>query len=353
MRNFRCLCGNTVYFENTHCIVCGRMLGYLPERGELSVLDPGGDGVWRAVTAGNALYRQCRNYSQTHVCNWMVPASDPDPYCLSCRLNHMIPDLSLPRNLTLWYRIEVAKRRLIYTLLALKLPLVGLNQDSQGVAFDFLADTDSTGEFQDEDDYQCRILTGHSGGLITINLAEADPGARERIREQLNELYRTLLGHFRHESGHYYWDRLIRNSPHLGAFRGLFGDERQDYKGALDRYYASGGGDTWHEYYVSAYASAHPWEDWAETWAHYLHMMDTLETAEDEGMAVQGVEVRSFLSGSAVDLDDMCGQWMRLTLALNAVARSLGLADPYPFVLSERVVEKLRFVHERVLETAK
>jgi hypothetical protein len=40
-----------------------------------------------------------------------------------------------------------------------------------------------------------------------------------------------------------------------------------------------------------------------------------------------------------------------LTVALNSLNRSMGHADVYPFVLSEKAIEKLRLVHD-VIENA-
>jgi len=363
MRNFHCSCGNTLYFENTTCLQCGRALGFLPGRLELSALEPAGAGRHRALADG-AYYRLCRNYQDEQVCNWMVPDSDSQPYCRACRLNRVIPNLSEGQNRVLWMRIERAKRRLLYGLDRLQLPVIGRDVDPDaGLCFDFKADPAAESEFADEAGAQS-VLTGHHHGVITINIAEADPSARERMREQMREQYRTLLGHFRHEIAHWYWDRLVRNTPWETAFRQRFGDERADYAEALRRYYTSGPRPDWQDHAVSAYASAHPWEDWAETWAHYLHMVDTLETAHDHGFVLQGRALRppeAVLGGSAqraaapgsvpVGFDDLLDDWVQLTLALNALNRSMGLRDAYPFVLGPGAVEKLRFVHA-VIESA-
>lgn len=367
MRNFTCRCGNTVYFESTRCLGCGRRLGYLPEHGVVSALEPDDAGTWRTLhaPAGDAAYRPCRNYEQENVCNWMIPAGDGHAFCRACRLDDTIPNLSQPRNRLLWYRIEAAKRRLLYTLDRLGLPVRGREEDPEGgLAFAFLADEQPGAEFSDDLGAYRRVMTGHRGGLITINLAEADPSSRERMRERMNEFYRTLLGHFRHESGHYYWDRLIRTTPWLEDFRALFGDERTDYEAALARHYADGPPADWRMHYVSAYAACHPWEDWAETWAHYLHMTDTLETAADHGFAIEGRELtppdrptgpdaptQQYAAGPGADFDTLLRDWVRLTLALNDLNRSMGLPDAYPFVLSGPATEKLRFVH-RVVQTA-
>lgn len=367
MKNFQCHCGNAIYFENTRCVVCGRTLGFLPDNQVVSALEPAGDNRWRALYAAaeGGLYRMCNNYKNDNVCNWMVPQADPAPFCHSCRLNQVIPNLTTIKNRELWYRIETAKRRLLFNLASLGLAVIGRDQDRErGLAFQFLEDTNSAAEFSDEIVPEHRVLTGHRAGMITINLAEADASMRERVREMFNEPYRTLLGHFRHEIGHYFWDRLIANGARVQEFRALFGDERTDYQQALQRYYAEGTPVDWHNQYISGYATAHPWEDWAETWAHYLHMTATLDTAHHNGFAIKGRLVRppaAALSNrtpdavgyftEAVVFDDLIKDWEKLTLAMNALNRSMGLPDAYPFVLQAKVTEKLHFVH-RIIAAA-
>ncbi|MEA2627309.1 MAG: hypothetical protein QOD06_3354 [Candidatus Binatota bacterium] len=353
MRTFECACGNTVYFENTECLACGRALGYVPDASTLSALEPAGDGLWRALrVGGGGLYRMCPNYIVDQVCNWMLPAEDTERYCRSCRLNEIIPDLSLPENRPLWARIEAAKRRMLYTLFFLRLPVVSRRQDPRGLAFRFLADPISADSADPLGDWN-RVMTGHDNGLITLNVAEADDVAREEMRHRMNEPYRTLLGHFRHEIGHYYWEVLVRDSDALPTFRELFGDERKDYAEAVREYYANGPARR-QVAHVSAYAMMHPWEDWAETWAHYLHMVDTLETAEHLGFAVHGRRLRGPAVGaerSGWRFDDLFADWVSLTLAMNDFNRSMGLRDAYPFVVPAAAIEKLRFVGELIRRT--
>jgi len=204
------------------------------------------------------------------------------------------------------------------------------------------------------------VNTGHADGIITINIAEADDAERERRRRQLYEPYRTLLGHFRHESGHYYWDLLIKNSPRINAFRETFGEERSDYRAALERYYQSGPSTEWAKDFVSAYASAHPWEDWAETWAHYLHMADTLEIARACGLSLRPHRPDEPALAAAIGpghgdpmaFDELTKRWFSLTYVLNNLNRSLGQPDGYPFVLSNAVIDKLRVVHLAIKSTA-
>ncbi len=301
----------------------------------------------------------CSNHAQEAICNWLVPADDPNPFCLSCRLNRIIPDLGIPKNRVLWERIERAKRRLVYTLLQLRLPIVDRDADPErGLGFQFMADSATKSEFTDAVGKTERVMTGHRSGVITINIAEADPSAREEIREKMNEQYRTLLGHFRHEIGHYYWDRLIVGTDWLTRARALFGDERGHYGPSLARYYRDGPQPDWPLRFISAYASAHPHEDWAETWAHYLHMVDTLETAHDFGFSVRGRRLTppptdaeppappAWRTDGA--FDTLLADWIDLTLAMNALNRSMGLPDAYPFVLSPTATDKLRFVHELI-----
>ncbi|MEM7053324.1 MAG: putative zinc-binding peptidase [Pseudomonadota bacterium] len=340
MKIFRCTCGNTVHFENTRCLKCKRALGFLPDVLELSALEPAGDGQWLALTpaAGARYYRQCQHYSQDDACNWMVPVDDPEPYCMACRLNEVIPNLDKSGNRALWLRIERRKRRLIYDLRRHQLPVFNRKVNAErGLAFAFLEDDPDYLEFRDHHQSN-QILTGHTNGLITINIAEADDVERERMRVQMNEQQRTLLGHFRHESGHYYWDLLVRDGPLLERVREVFGDERQDYAQALQRYYENGPPEDWQQHWVSAYASAHPWEDWAECWAHLLQIVDTLETAVAIGMAPPAA-----LSN---DMDERITHWIQLAIHINLLNRSLDQPDPYPFVLAPHVVEKLKLVDE-------
>jgi len=333
------------------------MLGFLPDVSVISALEPEDGNVYRAL-ANNRLYRACRNYSEYEVCNWMVPVEDHHGYCQSCRLNEVIPNLSEKENIKLWYRIEKAKRRLLYTLKRLRLPIAGRDVDPvAGLSFRFMANDSESSEFDDEYSPGERIMTGHSTGTITINLAEADPSAREEIREKMNERYRTLLGHFRHESGHFYWDKLVKDSDWIDEYRRLFGDETRNYSKALDTYYKNGPPENWARQWISAYATAHPWEDFAESWAHYLHMVDTLETAHDYEFSLQGLLPTSETSdvqfglGYFTDLSALMDDWSRLTAALNAMSRSMGVPDMYPFMLTDVVRAKLEMIHRLVLDS--
>jgi hypothetical protein len=306
----------------------------------------GGGNLWESSLpqAGEKRYRLCENYSKEGVCNWAVPADDPDPLCRSCGLTEVIPDLSQPGYKEAWYKLESAKRRLIYSLMTLGCPVNNRKDDPEhGLAYRFLADPETPGA--------APVVTGHANGVITVNVAEADDAERERRRLQLSEPYRTLLGHFRHEAGHYYWDRLIQNSPRIDPFRKLFGDERKAYDQSLQEHYRQGPPQDWQERFVSAYAGAHPWEDWAETWAHYLHMTDTLETAAACGLSLrprrpdEPVLKAAPPQGSSGSFDQLIGDWFPLTYLLNNLNRGLGLPDGYPFVLSNPAIDKLRFVH--------
>jgi len=341
MKLFKCQnCGQPLYFENATCESCGLRLGYLPEREVLSALEEV-DGVWRALAAPAERYRLCAN-AQHDVCNWLVPADQSATFCAACRHNRTIPDLGSPENLAHWRRIEFAKHRLFYTLLRLKLPRTTRPEDPNGLAFDFLSIPAAS-----------TVMIGHASGLITLSLAEADDSERERRRALMGEPYRTLLGHFRHEIAHYYWDHLIGRSPAIEDFRRLFGDEREDYAAALQRYYARGPAPDWSEHFITAYASAHPWEDFAETWAHYFHMVDTLETAGAFGLRLRP-KIDADLAASidfdphAADMDRIIDGWLPLTFAVNSINRSMGQPDLYPFVPAPSVIWKLAFIHDRI-----
>jgi hypothetical protein len=354
MKVFHCdHCSHLLFFENTQCVRCQRLVAYLPDLGLVASLDAvdeaGQADLWRSPlkAAEGRTYRLCRNYTEYQVCNWTVLSEDPNALCVSCRLTRVIPDLIPDGNRQAWYRLEVAKRRLIFTLLQLRLPIVDREADPEnGLAFDFKAD-DPTGQ---------AVLTGHSGGLITVNIAEADDAERERRRVSLHEPYRTLAGHLRHEVGHYYWDRLIGIGGRQESFRSVFGDERPDYGQALQYYYVAGPPADWQHRFISAYASAHPLEDWAETWAHYLHMVDTLEIAAACGISLRPERsdepslprVSPYVMTEDVPFDRLIDSWFPVTYMLNNLNRGMGLADAYPFVWSAPAVEKLRFVHELV-----
>jgi hypothetical protein len=347
MKLFECQnCRQPLFFEGTRCPSCGWRLGYLPSHETMTALE-GKDGIWRALAQPRRRYRYCAN-EERHVCNWLIPADSAEDYCEACRHNRTIPDLSQAANLERWRKIELAKHRLFYTLLKLRLPLATKAEDPDGLAFDFIAN-------QSGPCGHIPVMTGHAGGLITINLAEADDPERERQRSEMGELYRTLLGHFRHEIAHYYWDRLVANSLRLDEFRHVFGDEQRDYGAALAQHYADGAPADWPEHYVSAYASSHPWEDFAETWAHYFHMVDTLETAVDFGLSVRprvakGMELKAKIDFDPhhAGLDRVIDAWLPLTFAANSINRSMGLPDLYPFQLAPAVIVKLAFVHRLI-----
>ena len=360
MKVFHCdHCDQLLFFENVNCVRCGRALAYVPEVG-LTSLDPAGRHRWTSPVAPGTVFRLCANYSQHNVCNWAIPVSDgsgkrdeTDALCRACQLTRTIPNLSREGNIQLWYKLEAAKRRLVYTLDQVGLPYQSKHEDPRaGLAFEFLEDTT-----KEPDGGGGCVITGHRDGVITINVAEANDAERVKRRTELGEPYRTLLGHFRHEVGHYYWDRLIRDDPpRLEAFRARFGDERADYQAALKRHYEQGAAPNWEQRYVSAYATMHPWEDWAETWAHYLHMSDALETAAACGISLtpsRRDEPTMKKVPNPIDeglsFERMITSWSAVTYALNNLNRGMGHDDAYPFVLAGEAVDKLLFVHQTVI----
>lgn len=348
MKTFHCdHCGHLVYFENERCQACGHLLGYLSGPREMGALEALADGLWRRASGlGGALrYRMCRNRAEHNICNWMLAEDDPAELCESCRLTEVIPALGMPGHRTAWYRMEQAKRRLLDALAGLGLRPRSRREDPKhGLGFRFLADTFPSG----------LVLTGHHEGIITLNLAEADDVLRERTRALMGEPYRTLLGHFRHEIGHFYWERLFELPAQRAAFRGLFGDERTDYRASLQQHYVWGPPPQWQQQFVSGYASAHPWEDWAETWAQYLHMVDTLETAQACGLVLAPTHAEDPCLGASNGaeltggFDALLAHWLALSYVLNNLHRSLGLPDGCQVPLAATVIDKLRFVHERL-----
>lgn len=348
MKLFKCTnCGQLIYFENTRCEKCGDALGFEPQSLQMMSLKPTREG-WFKVHGRKSKqqYRYCANYD-LQVCNWLVPIEAESEFCRACELNRTIPNLDNPEYAEGWRVIEKSKHRLIYSLLRMQLPVVSKTVDEEkGLWFDFIADPQKEGEE--------KVLTGHDNGLITINIAEADDIEREMARKSMQEVYRTVLGHFRHEIGHYYWDRLIRDENKVELYRALFGDEQQDYAEALKKHYEEGAPADWNQHFISAYASTHPWEDWAETWAHYLHIIDTLETAYSFGLTIdpRGVQTATKLRAEikadpyqVKDFDTIMQLWLPLTFAMNSLNRSMGLQDIYPFVINTDVMEKLKFIH--------
>lgn len=347
MKLFQCgHCPQPVFFENTICERCGAPLGYLSTFQDVSALVEEGD-AFAAVKYPGARYRYCSNHDYG-VCNWLVPATADRERCDACILNRTIPDPANRRHLRAWQEIERAKHRLVYSLLRFGLPLESkFDAPDTGLCFDFLAD-DPVGRNAQP------VITGHTHGVITIDLAEADAARREQTREAMAEPYRTVIGHFRHEAGHYFWDRLVAADNDVRErFRGLFGDERVDYTEALGRYHASGPPADWADRFISAYASSHPWEAWAETWAHYLHLVDTLETAyafrvgtrpDLVGMGDLNMQAdRDPYDQSTVD--PILAACIPLFFALNSINRSMGQPDLYPFVIPPPVIDQFRFIH--------
>lgn len=356
MKLFVCQsCGNVLYFENRACGRCGHRLAFLPEKVTLSALE--GDGAnlntgWKTLADGGEGRVLCANAS-LDACNWLVEPGETSTYCRACRHNGIVPDLSEPSRLAAWRELELAKHRLFYSLIRWTLPLKTRSENpAHGLIFNFLADDPAAGQ---------KVMTGHDNGLITIALTEADEIERERRRLAMGEPYRTLLGHFRHEVGHYFWDVLVRDGGKLDACRAVFGDDSMDYDQALQRHYAEGAPPDWQQRFVSAYATTHPWEDFAETWAHYLHVVDTLEMASEFGMEVRpaadqigGLSVRiAFDPYRTENFDPIVAAWLPFTFAMNSVARAMGTRDLYPFILSPEVIRKLSFIHGLVQDIAK
>ena len=333
MLAFACpVCERLVTFESSRCLNCGSSLGF---DFQARALTPVSKGPRRPI-------RRCANAALA-ACNWI--AADDNELCPSCLLTRTRPRDTDADGLGGYAVAEAAKRWLLFELADLRLPIVSWREAQGGLAFDLLSSERDT------------VTTGHAGGVITLNLDETDPAHREQMRVRLGEPYRTVLGHFRHEIGHYYQSVLI--TPGTAAehrCRELFGDEREDYQRALDHYYESGPPPGWEAEYVSAYATMHPWEDFAETFAHYLHVRDALQTAASYGLHVDGpsigttdplpLDARAELHPG--DIGQMLANWIPMTYALNAVSRSMGSPDLYPFILGAPVEAKLGFIDSLV-----
>ncbi|WP_076926070.1 putative zinc-binding metallopeptidase [Pseudoalteromonas sp. EB27] len=374
MKTFKCNCTEQLilFFESSHCLACGRTVGIDDEFDQVEPYEiDEQSGLFYKAEAPDIFYKKCDNNAQYHVCNGMVnldtfiPVADKDEVlCFSCRFNETVPDLSIIGHIPLWKKMETAKRRALYTLKSLSLPLNTIIQEPEsGLSFDFITDRNVSDHFVSPIIGQDVVFTGHDCGHITINLAEADDVARSQAKIAMGERYRTLLGHFRHELGHYYFDQLIANSPKKHALcKQYFGDDELDYQQALDTHYKQGAPANWHETFISEYATMHPYEDWAETWAHYMHIIDTLETAKNfsitgsttgnEFELDEADELRlpqsAYYFNSQTSIDAILDTWMEFSIILNSLNRSMGLADAYPFVLTQAVRTKLSFIHHAI-----
>jgi hypothetical protein len=352
MRAFACPhCSALIFFENSVCVTCGSALGFLRSVSTFVQLQPGRPNPLAWVDDDGIAWVPCAN-NVLATCNWLAPVGAEDGLCSCCALTRTRPNDDDAEGLAAFAVTEAAKRRLLYQLDHLALPTTTRTENPiNGLAFDLLSSREES------------VITGHDHGIITIDLAEGDDPHREALRQSLGEAYRTMLGHLRHEIGHWYWEVLIERSPALPRFRELFGDESVSYADALKEHYGSkGSSEDWRNSYVSDYAASHPWEDWAECFAHYLHMTDTLETAATYGLVVAGPDLDLSTAPDVHlsvtpkeqyhDFDRLLAAWLALTYPLNAINRSMGKDDLYPFVLVPPVIEKLRFVHEMVTASA-
>ena len=338
MRDFICPnCGQHLAFENSVCLSCNRPLGFSLDDMALLVISSGEDGSQPGYVDADK-YELCANLHLAE-CNWLVEKAPTRRMCASCVLTRTRPNDVDTKAMAAFADAEKAKRRLIAELVELKLPIVGRDEDPQfGLAFDLLSS---------ELD---KVFTGHENGVITLDLAEGDDVHREQLRIAMDEPYRTLLGHFRHEIGHYYYYRLVTTSPdQTQRFRELYGDADADYQAALDRHYRDGPPADWEENYVSSYATMHPAEDWAETFAHYLHIRDTLDTAAAFGFAPAAATFERKVLGPS-GFDQIIDMWLPVSWALNMINRSMGKQDLYPFVLPPTVLDKMRFIHTVIEE---
>jgi hypothetical protein len=326
VKPYYCRCGQAIFCENTRCGGCGRTLSFEPLLPAMISLDVAEDGA--LLDADGRRYRPCANREQFRVCNGVVDESSGAALCSGCRLNRTVPVAERSENILRWKRLEAAKRRMLAGVSNLGLDV---NTGSNGgLRFDFLEDKRSH-----PDVLEHFVSTGHKDGVITINVLEADEISRVQQRELMGERYRTVLGHCRHEAGHFFYQHLVRD---LGSFTAVFGDPALDYDAELRRYYDHGPEVGWEERYISSYASSHPLEDWAECFAHFLHIEDTLETAICYGLA----------EDPGNDPRDRLIRWAQFVIPLNELGRSLGQRDHYPFILTPVVIEKLLYVQSAI-----
>jgi hypothetical protein len=374
MKTFKCDCKDhqILFFESSVCIACERVVGLDDKFDNVEPYDlDETSGQYFKALDPEVRYQKCDNHADYKTCtgmvnlNTFVPVEGEDEVlCFACRFNDTIPDLSIVEHIPLWKKMEAAKRRALYTLKSMKLPLATIAQNpDSGLSFDFTTDRDVSDHFASRLMNQDTVFTGHDCGHITINLAEADEVARSHTKLAMGEKYRTLLGHFRHELGHYYFDKLIASSPQKHALcKQYFGDDELSYKDAMDKHYKDGAPENWRDSYISEYATMHPYEDWAETWSHYMHIMDTLQTAKNFsitgstiGNAEETEEVEdltlpqdAYFFSAQTSITNILDTWMDFAIILNSLNRSMGMSDAYPFVLTQPVRTKLSFIHHAI-----
>jgi hypothetical protein len=318
VRAFHCeVCAAELFFENSVCVACGTAVGYSRQQGSMV-----------AVSFDRPI---CANLNRCG-CNWIADPASTAGLCFSCTLTRTRPADGDTVGLGQYWVAEAAKRRLIFGLDELQLP-IKVHDGWVGLAFDLL----SSG--------QGKIITGHQNGIITLDLAESNDAHREALRKSMDEAYRTVLGHFRHEIGHYYCEVLALSIDRREEFRALFGDETTSYEEALQRHYSTGSGQSWEDRFISAYATMHPLEDFAEVFGHFLHIADTLQTAQEFGL-IADEEHLDLLQAPMAEV--IARTWLPLTKGLNQINRSMGRADLYPFVLVQPVIVKLAFVADLV-----
>ena len=378
MKTFQCTCTEQpiIFFESHQCLSCGKTVGIDDSFERVETYQQDVDtGFYFKENQPDTPYKKCDNNERYSTCNGMVNlnAFVPDPaieeskqemLCFGCRFNETVPNLSIVEHIPLWEKMEAAKRRALYTLKVLPIPLQTTDENPEaGLSFDFITDRNVKDHFTTPIEGQNVVFTGHDCGHITINLAEADDVARYQTKHDMGERYRTLLGHFRHELGHYYFDQLIVPFPEKHALcKQYFGDDALDYQEALKYHYEHGAPQNWRDTFISEYATMHPYEDWAETWAHYMHIIDTLETAQNFSItgSTFGIEGEikdlgdlslpqdnTYFLGQT-DINSILDTWMEFSVMLNSLNRSMGLADAYPFVLTLAVRTKLAFIHHAI-----
>lgn len=350
MKNFSCGCGATVYFESNHCVACKSELGWCLSCNTLRSIAADANDQYHCgePTCGKPLSK-CHNYATEQVCNRCVETEaigEGQILCNYCKYNETIPDLSIKGNREKWHRIELAKRRLLYTLDLLGLPYgTAAENFPVPLSFDFKGDATQKRTLWFNMNKVEQVYTGHASGKVTINIREADNVERERARMSFGEAHRTIIGHFRHEMGHYFWDVLVKNQCEAECVA-VFGDHFDpDYGTALEIYYQNGAKENWKKNYISGYATMHPWEDFAESFATYLDMISVLDIAfhADELYAVEPTQA-SFA--------DISKHYSKLGLLLNEMNRAMGLLDLVPEVHTAGILKKVEFIHDLLSNAA-
>jgi hypothetical protein len=335
LKRGKCKCNRWLFFGNTACLGCDRSVGRCCACRAMASFSPASTSELFSCDNCHAEVQPCANRN-LGICNCFANQTDStgNVLCTYCEFTRVVPPHDSPDKFSRWRELESAKRRLLIQLSGLEFPpFASKFVPTCPLVFEFKEDTvlpDGSIE---------AVFTGHENGVITINAHEADSVRREQSRVAFNEPQRTLIGHMRHEYGHFLDLCCIQGDLLRAKYVELFGDPATvDYAEAKTRYYAQGPTGNWPESYVSAYASMHPWEDFAETVNVYLDLMALAETARDQ----LGSNIDTSANGCVATF---ISELLDLAITVSEFNFDMGLNALLPERFNDEVVCKLSYVH--------